>query len=128
MARRDVKTPRKTGAGQVRKVLPLKLLRVEAGRQQGILLVFDSEGGECSWLLEQTSVAELLALLLQGRMRKGRRIELDSADLTIEPPAGAADSPLLCIAMGPLELCASLDRAAARAIKVDLDRAMKRSG
>jgi len=127
LARRDV-TPRKAGAGQAGKVLPLKLLRVEAGRRKGILLVFDGEGGERSWLLEQTSVAELLALLLRGRMRKGRRIELDSAELAIEPPAAAADNPLLCIAMGPLELCASLDRAAAKAMKTDLDRAMKRSG
>lgn len=128
MARRDAKSPGKNGAGRDGKAAPLKLLRVEAGRRKGILLVFGGEGGERSWLLEQTSVTELLALLLQGRMRKGRRIELDSAELTIEPPAVMTDNPQLCIAMGPLELCASVDRATAKAMKTDLDRAMKRSG
>ncbi len=106
----------------------MKLLRVEAGRRKGILLVFDGEDGERSWLLEQTSVTELLALLLQGRIRKGRRIELDTAELTIEPPAAMAHDPQLCIAMGPLELCASMDMATVKAMKTDLDRAMKRSG
>ena len=128
LARRDAKTPGKNGASDSGKVLPLRLLRVEAGRRKGILLVFESGGGESSWLLEQTSVTELLALLLQGRMRKGRRIELDSAELTIEPPPAEAGNPFLCIAMGPLELCASVDRATAKAMKTDLDRAMKRSG
>lgn len=128
MARREAKAPGKNGASRNGKAAPLKLLRVEPGRGKGLLLVFESEGSERSWLLEQTSVTELLALLLQGRMRKGRRIELDSAELTIEPPPATADNPLLCIAMGPLELCASVDRATAKAMRADLDRAMKRPG
>lgn len=128
MARRIAKPSANNGAGHADKILPLRLVRVEGRRRRGIRLIFDSKNGEMSWLLEQTSVTELLALILRGRMRRGRRIEVDFAEMTIEPPADRPGNPQLCIAMGPLELCASVDRPTAKAIKADLDRAMKRPG
>lgn len=126
MARGDAKSRSKDGTGRKEKPAALKLLRVEPKRRTGIMLVFDSDGEERSWLLEQTSLTELMALLLKGRVRRGRRIELDEVEVTIEPPAMLADNPLLCLAMGPLELCAPVDRATVKAMRTDLDRAMKR--
>lgn len=90
------------------------------------MLVFESGGEERGWLLEHTSMAEFMALMLRGRVRRGRRIELDEVEVTIEPPVVLADNPLLCLAMGPLELCAPVDRATVKAMRTDLDRAMKR--
>lgn len=126
LARRKSNTPAKGGAAPKGRLPTLKLVRIEPGRRKGIVLVFESGGEEREWLLEQTTVTEFLALLLRGRIRNGRRIQFDAAELTIEPPVEKADDPLLCIAMGPLELCASVDHATAKAMKTDLDRAMKR--
>ncbi len=90
------------------------------------MLVFEAGGHEQGWLLERTSLTEFMALLLRGRMRSGRRIQLDEVEVTIEPPEAFADDPLLCLAMGPLELCAPVDRATVKAMRTDLDRAVKR--
>lgn len=120
------KPSRKSSVGRKGRPKPLKLVRVEPAKALGIALVFETGGQEHDWILEQTSVAELMALLLRGRMRSGRRVELDNVELTIEPPKELADDPLLCVAMGPLELCAPVDGATAKAMKTDLDRAMKR--
>ena len=126
MARGDSKAPKRIEPARKRKPAPLKLIRSEPARGNGICLVFDVAGEEHSWLLEQTSVTEMLALMLKGRMRKGRRIDLDEAEITIEPPVSAGDDPLLCVSIGPLEICVPVDRAAAKAIRADLDRPAKR--
>ena len=126
MARDDRASHSKVGAGRTKNPATLILVRVEPKSRKGILLVFESSGEERGWLLEQTSLTEFMALLLRGRMQMGRRIHLDQVEITIEPPLVLADDPLLCVAMGPLELCAPVDRATVRAMKTDLDRAMKR--
>lgn len=120
---KDVK-PRKSGPGK------LQLVRVEPAGKKGIYLIFNQDGVEHSWLLEHTSVTEFLALMLRGRMRRGRRIELEDAELTIEPPPEGSDIPQLCMALGPLEVCAPINRATVKAIRADLDRvsAVRRPG
>lgn len=106
----------------------LKLVRVEPLRRNAISLVFESDGVERSWKLENTSTMEFLALLLRGRMLDGRRVVLPEAELTLEPPEEQGDPPTLCMAAGPLELCATVDRAGARALKADIERALRRPG
>lgn len=106
----------------------LQLIRVEPAGKKGINLLFSQDGQEHSWLLEQTSVTEFLALLLRGRMRRGRRIELEKAELTIEPPPSGGSDPQLCMALGPLEVCAPLSRSTVKAMRADLERAARRPG
>ena len=72
MARSDGNSLKKGGAGRKRKPKPLRLVRVEPARDSGIVLVFETGGEEHGWLLEHTTVTEFLALLLRGRMRRGR--------------------------------------------------------
>lgn len=126
LARGDRTSHSKVGAGRKKKPVALKLVRVEPKSRKGILLVFESGGEEQGWLLAQTSITEFMALLLRGQMRSGRRIQLDEVEVTIEPPAVFADDPLLCVAMGPLEFCAPVDQATVKAMRADLNRAMKR--
>lgn len=114
--------PRKSGSGK------LQLVRVEPVGKKGINLVFSQDGQEHGWLLEHTSVTEFMALLLRGRMRRGRRIELEDAELTIEPPPDGSEHPQLCMALGPLEVCAPVNRSTVKALRADLDRASKRPG
>lgn len=104
----------------------LTLIRVEPAGKNGLNLVFDGNGGERAWRLEQTSVAEFLALLLRGRMHRGRRVFIADADLTFEPGDAIGDDPTLCIAAGPLELCAPVDRAGVKALKADMERSLRR--
>lgn len=104
----------------------LKLVGVEASGKSSVSLVFDSNGEERVWRLEQTSVTEFFALLLRGRMHQGRRVFLSEAELTLEPPDGDEAHPRLCMAMGPLELCAPMARADVKALKADIDRSLKR--
>jgi hypothetical protein len=111
---------RKSGSGK------LELLRVEPAGKKGINLIFSQDGAELGWLLEHTSVTEFLALLLRGRMGQGRRIELDDAELTVEPPFAGSLDPYLCMALGPLEVCAPLSRATVKAIRADLERVSRR--
>jgi hypothetical protein len=59
-------------------------------------------------------------------MQSGRRVFLSHAELTLEPPDDAEDDPKLCMAMGPLELCAPMGRADVKALKVDIERSLKR--
>lgn len=117
LARGDDKHPKKDGERSKHKPPSLKLVRVEPSKGSCIVLVFEAGGKEYGWLLEQTSVTEFLALLLRGRMRRGRRVELDDVEVSIEPAAAIADDPFLCVAMGALELCAPMDRAIVKAIK-----------
>lgn len=118
---RDVKS-RKSGSSK------LKLVRVEPVAKKGINLIFSQDGAEHTWLLEHTSVTEFLALMLRGRMRRGRRIELEDAELTIDPPPEGSEYPLLCMALGPLEVCAPINRSTVKALRADLDRASRRPG
>lgn len=113
---------RKSGPGK------LKLVRVEPAGKKGINLIFSQDGIEHTWLLEHTSVTEFLALMLRGRMLRGRRIELDEAELTIEPPPEGSEHPQLCMALGPLEVCAPINRSTVKAIRADLERVSRRPG
>ncbi len=113
--------PRKSGPGK------LKLVRVEPAGKKGINLIFSQDAAEHTWLLEHTSVTEFLALMLRGRMRRGRRIELEDAELTIEPPEEGGDNPYLCMALGPLEVCAPINKSTVKAIRADLERASRRA-
>jgi hypothetical protein len=104
----------------------LKLVRVEPAGKTGLSLVFEGNGEEKSWRLEHTSITEFLALLLRGRMHRGRRVFVADADLTFEPGDMVGDDPKLCIAAGPLELCAPVDRAGVKALKADMERSLRR--
>lgn len=128
MVQSDGRNLKKDGKARKSAGGKLQLVRVEPAGKKGITLVFSHDGDEFRWLLEQTSVTEFLALLLRGRMKRGRRVELDKAELTIEPPPAGSDQPQLCMALGPLEVCAPLSRATAKAIRADLDRVGKRPG
>ncbi len=106
----------------------LTLVRVEPMKRKGISLIFSSKDGERAWRLENASVMEFIALLLHGRMQRGRRVMLHEAELWLEPPTEPGQSPTLCMATGPLELCATVDRAGAKALKADIEHALKRPG
>lgn len=118
----------KQGTGRTRRKQrgTLKLVRVEPTADSAIALVFEGEGEEWVWWLENTSATEFLALLLRGRIQHGRRVMLPEVELTLEPPAAKGRDPTLCLAMGPLELCAAMDRAGAKALKADIEQALKR--
>lgn len=104
----------------------LRLTGAEPSGRNGIKLVYaDEAGGEQSWLLEHTSMLEFFALVLRGRMRKGRRLVLQDFDVTVEPPEKAGSSPLLCLASGPLETCAPLDRKTLIALRKEIDQILK---
>lgn len=131
MVSSDGKNLRKDGKGaKARKPAQgkLQLVRVEPAGKKGITLIFNHDGEELGWLLEHTSVTEFLALLLRGRMLQGRRIELDDAELTIEPPPEGSEHPSLCLSLGPLEVCAPVNRATMKALRADLERAARRPG
>jgi hypothetical protein len=103
---------------------PLKLVRTESG-VDGILLVYESDGEEYTWLLEQTSSMEFMALLMQGRFQKGRRVVVE-ADVALEPPDGKEPRPHLCFTTGPLESCVPVDEAALSDLRKDIDRFLSR--
>lgn len=105
---------------------PLKLVRTESG-VDGILLVYESDGEEYTWLLEQTSSMEFMALLMQGRFQKGRRVVVE-ADVALEPPDGKEPRPHLCFATGPLESCVPVDKAALSDLRKDIDRFLDQPG
>jgi len=112
--------PRKPASGK------LKLIRVEPAGKKGITLIFSQDSEEHGWLLEHTSVTEFMALLLRGRIRRGRRVELEDAELTIDPPPSGSEHPHLCMALGPLEVCTPLNRSTVKALRADLERASRR--
>jgi hypothetical protein len=103
----------------------LKLLRTEPAGPNGILLVYESNGEEYTWLLEQTSSMEFMALLMQGRFKDGRRVVVE-ADVALEPPDGAEVRPHLCFTSGPLESCVPVDKAALSDLRKDIDRFLSR--
>jgi hypothetical protein len=104
----------------------LRLTGMQASGRDGVRLVYAEESGEeKSWLLDQTSVLELFALLLRGRMRKGRRLVLDDVEVTLEPPEKARAGPLLCFVSDPLEICATLDRKTLTALRGEIDQVLK---
>lgn len=104
----------------------LKLLRIEPADGSGLDLVFQSDGEEQAWRLENTSITEFLALLLRGRMHRGRRIFLTDAELALEPPEDRSEDSTLCLTVGEVQLCAPVDRAGARALKAEIDRSLKK--
>ncbi len=89
------------------------------------MLVYESHGEEHTWLLEQTSSMEFMALLMQGQFRKGRRVVVE-ADVALEPPDGKELRPHLCFTAGPLESCVPVDRLALADLRKDIDRFLSR--
>ena len=78
MASKDPKRAARSAQDSRRKPKPtLKLVRTEAAGPDGILLVYESDGEEHTWLLEQTSSMEFMALLMKGRFNKGRRVVVE---------------------------------------------------
>lgn len=114
------------GESRRRDTRALTLVRVESAGRNSLSLVFTGDGEERSWKLEQTTVTEFLALLLRGRMRQGRRVMLQDVEFTLEPPETGETDLSVCLAMGPLELCAPMDRAGAKALKADIERSLRR--
>lgn len=110
----------------------LSLRRIDpiAGRGLSFIFegqIFEGQARELTWLLEPASVVEIFALLLRGKMRRGRRVMLDNAEATLEPAEKPGGHPQLCIAFGTLEICAPVDPAGLASLKTDLEKALKRS-
>ncbi len=126
VVQRDDGIPRKDGKGARPAPGKLKLVRVEPAGRKGLTLIFSQDGEELSWQLAHTSVTEFLALLLRGRMLRGRRVELDDAELAIDPPPEGSKDPQLCLSLGPLEICAPVNRATMKALRADLERASRK--
>ncbi len=126
VAQRDDGIPRKDGKGARPTRSKLELVRVEPAGRKGLTLIFSQDGEELSWQLAHTSVTEFLALLLRGRMVRGRRVELDDAELVIDPPPEGSKDPQLCLSLGPLEICAPVNRATMNALRADLERASRK--
>lgn len=122
--RKDGKGGRSRTSGQGK----LKLVRVEPAGKKGITLIFSQDGQEHGWLLEHTSVTEFMALLLRGRIQRGRRVELEDVELTIDPPPSGSAHPQLCMELGPLEVCAPLNRSTLKALRADLESASRKPG
>ena len=100
----------------------LKLLRTEPAGRNGILLVYkDEDGKEHTWLLEQTSSMEFMALLMQGRFKQGRRVVVE-ADVALEPPDEMESRAHLCFTAGPLESCVPIDRPSLSELRRNIDR------
>lgn len=99
----------------------LTLVRTEPAGPNGILLVYESDGQEHTWLLEQASSMEFMALLMQGRFRKGRRVVVEG-EVALEPPDDTEGRPHLCFASGPLESCVPIDRPSLDVLRRDIDR------
>lgn len=105
----------------------LRLVRTEPAGPDGIMLVYESHGEEHTWLLEQTSSMEFMALLMKGRFKKGRRVVVE-ADVALEPPDDQESRPHLCFAAGPLESCVPVDRSALKDLRKDIDKFLSRPG
>lgn len=122
------KQPGSSGSGgSGRQKLPtLRLVRTEPAGPDGIMLVYESHGEEHTWLLEQTSSMEFMALLMQGRFKKGRRVVVE-ADVALEPPDDQESRPHLCFTAGPLESCVPVDRSALKDLRKDIDKFLSRA-
>lgn len=105
----------------------LRLVRTEPAERNGILLVYESHGEEHTWLLEQTSSMEFMALLMQGRFQEGRRIVVEG-EVALEPPGGEEARPHLCFMAGPLESCVPVDRPTLDGLRRDIDRFLAQQG
>jgi hypothetical protein len=103
----------------------LKLVRTEPAGTNGILLVYESHGEEHTWLLEQTSSMEFMALLMQGQFKQGRRVVVEG-EVALEPPDTEEERPHLCFTAGPLESCVPLDESALKGLRKDIDRFLSR--
>ena len=90
------------------------------------MMVYQDEAGqERGWLMQKTSVVEFLALLLRGRMWRGRRVVIDKAEVTIEPPDKPGGLPALCLATGLLVSCAPLEHASLEALRDDINAVLR---
>lgn len=116
-----MKTPTSAKPDRRPTLAPLQLVRTEPAGAHGIRLIFAAEGQEFSWLLDNTSPSELLALVLKGRLRTGRRVMLE-ADVALEPPEAGERRPHLSLSAGPLDACVPLDPPALSDLRRDIDR------
>jgi hypothetical protein len=91
----------------------------------GMHVVFDNAGAEHHWKLEPVSARELLALLLKGEMRRGGRVLMRTAEATIEPPERHGGEPAVCVSLGHVELCFTMDRMELGALSKDIAKALK---
>ncbi len=128
MASKDPKKAARSAQASKRWPKPtLKLVRTEPAGPGAILLVYESDGQEHTWLLEQTSSMEFMALLMKGRFKKGRRVVVEG-EVALEPPDGAEARPLLCFSSGPLESCVPVDRAALGELRRNIDTILDAPG
>ena len=125
MASKDPERAARSVRNSQRNTKPsLRLVRTEPAGSNGILLVYESHGEEHTWLLEQTTSMEFMALLMQGRFKKGRRVVVE-ADIALEPPDDKEPRPHLCFTSGPLESCVPIDKTALNDLRKDIDRFLK---
>jgi hypothetical protein len=99
----------------------LTLVRTEPAGPNGIMLVYESQGQEHTWLLEQASSMEFMALLMKGRFKKGRRVVVEG-EVALEPPDAVGARPHLCFSSGPLESCVPIDRPSLDELRRNIDR------
>lgn len=121
VAGKSPRRPADSGDGDQTSRPTLRLVRTEAAGADGILMVYESDGQEHTWLLEHTSSIEVMALLMHGRLKKGRRIVVD-AEVALEPPNKDEARPHLCFIAGPLESCVPVDRITLHSLRRDIDR------
>lgn len=122
VASKDPKRAARSAQNSKRRPKPtLKLIRTEPAGPDGILLVYESHGEEHTWLLEQTSSMEFMALLMKGRFKKGRRVVVEG-EVALEPPDGPEARPQLCFSSGPLESCVPIDRASLVELRRNIDQ------
>lgn len=117
---------RESAPGRKPKRPRLHLMSTEPAGRAGVSMVFESGGREYVWLLEQTTVAELLASLLNGRMRKGGRVVVD-AEVTLEPPERKGGQPQLSFAAGHLQTRVPADDTQLKSLRDEIDRYLKQA-
>lgn len=104
----------------------LQLRSTEPTGGAGVSMVFEAGGREYVWLLEQTSVTELFASLLNGRMRKGGRVVVE-AEVALEPPERKGGQPQISFATGALQTRIPADDVQLKSLRDDIDRYLKRA-
>lgn len=66
----------------------MKLTRIDGGQGGGLVFQFDDDGVLREWRFEPASMAEFLALLLEGGIRGGRTVELPPAAVKLVSEPG----------------------------------------
>jgi hypothetical protein len=80
----------------------MRLTGIDANGSQGLVFRFDDRGVGREWAFESASLAEFMALLLDGGLREGGKVELPPAAVALAAKPGQPAQ--LAIALPKLEL------------------------